>query len=382
MAKAIFIFDHIYPVDSEGNVYYSSGFDEDFFDRYYHIFDKFNIWGRKKVISPSERNIKVSYPSKFYLTESNKKIWKIKSKLRLAIEEVDCVVARMPSIFGALAISIAKKVKKPYIVEIVSCEYDALSVSPSLIRRVLAYPTEWFYRGVLKNNPYSIYVTKEFLQNKYPSRGKQVAISNVTIPDMEECVLQERLERIRTFDKKKRIVIGTCSTLNVDFKGQQYVIRAIPLLKEKGYDVEYQLVGDGNGSWLLDIAKQSGVEADVRIIGHLDHSEVFKWLDAIDLYVHPSCQEGLSRAVIEAMSRACPVIGADTGGIHELIDKTYIVPKRDSQAIANGIEKMIDGDLESQSLRNFNTAKEYLKIALYKKREDFYGEFLKEYKLI
>lgn len=382
MAKALFVFDHIYPVDSKGNVYYSSGFDEDFFDRYYQIFDSFDIWGRKKIITPSEKNIVVSYPSKFYLAESNKKIWENRSKLRSAIEEVDCVVARMPSIFGALAISIAKKIKKPYIVEIVSCEYDALSVSPSFIRRVLAYPTEWFYRAVLKSNPYSIYVTKEFLQKKYPSRGKQVAISNVTIPEMEERVLHERLGRLKTFDEKKKIVIGTCSTLSVDFKGQQYVIRALPLLKEKGYDVAYQLVGDGDGTWLIDIAKQLGVEEEVKIIGHLDHTEVFKWLDRIDLYVHPSCQEGLSRAIIEAMSRACPVIGADAGGIHELIDEKYIVPKRDSQATACGIEKMLNGDMESQSTRNFKTAKEYLKTTLYKNRGDFYGEFLKDYKLI
>lgn len=378
MASALFVFDHKYPCDLEGKLYYSSGFDEDFFDRYYRIFNRFDILGRKNIITVSKNKAAVSYPSRFYLFESNKAIWKSRKTMEMAINQVDCVICRMPSIFGALAIRIAKRAKKPYIVEVVSCEYDALSVSPSLLRRLFALPAEYFYRIMLRNNPYSIYVTKSFLQKKYPSKGKQVAISNVTIPELNEDTLLTKQKRYSAFEKEGKIVIGTCSTLNVDFKGQQYVIKAISFLKKKGLNVEYQLVGDGEGEWLLKIAKNCGVEDEVHIIGHLDHSDVFRWLDDIDIYVHPSCQEGLSRAIIEAMSRACPIIGADTGGIHELIDEQFIVPKRNSKAIASSIEKMLNNNMKEQSKKNYTNANEFLKDILYSKRESFYNAFLED----
>ena len=49
--------------------------------------------------------------------------------------------------------------------------------------------------------------------------------------------------------------------------------------------------------------------------------KVFEWLDTIDLYVQPSLTEGMPRAAIEAMSRGCPVVVSDVGGLKNLVDK-------------------------------------------------------------
>ena len=378
MATALFVFDHIFPVDSAGNCYYSSGFDEDFFKRYYSIFDRVDIFGRKRVKDALDAKNIVAFPSKFYLFNSNKIIAKAYKRIDEAILNNSCVIIRMPSIFGSLAIKRARKLGKPYIIEIVSCEYDALSTSKSYLRRMLARPAELFYRLILKNNPYSIYVTKTFLQSKYPSKGEQIAISNVTLPIVDESLLKKREKHYCSFNPQERLLLGTCSTLDVDFKGQEYVIRAIPDLVCAGLNVEYQLVGDGNGKWLTDIAKEIGVQKRVKLIGHLDHNQVFEWLDSIDIYVHPSCQEGLSRAIIEAMSRACPVVAADAGGVFELIDKDFVFPKRDSSAIVFCIKRILKNGLLDQATANITKSKEYRMDHLYKKREDFFHHFLKE----
>ena len=142
--------------------------------------------------------------------------------------------------------------------------------------------------------------------------------------------------------------------------------------KYQGYDVFF---GER-------IAKDLGVADHVKIIGRLNHDDVFKWLDNIDVYVHPSCQEGLSRAIIEAMSRACPIVGADTGGIHELIQDEYIVPKKDVSSIAEAIQLVINGDLKSIVCYNFENSKEYVKSVLYKRREEYFNEFLKSNNLL
>lgn len=68
----------------------------------------------------------------------------------------------------------------------------------------------------------------------------------------------------------------------------------------------------------------NNVADQIKIIGQMPHDKVFTWLDSIDIYAQPSRQEGLPRAMIEAMSRGIPCIGAKTAGIPELIDNKYI----------------------------------------------------------
>lgn len=377
MASALFVFDHKYPIDTKGRYCYSSGFDQDFFGRYFEIFDRFDVFGRYlKIEDGKAKPIETSvYPTTVYTVTSNKNIFEGYASLKHKIMQYDCVISRMPSLLGAIAIDICKKIHKPYIVEIVACTYDALYNSPSWKRRVMATPAECIYRRCLRRNPYNIYVTKDFLQKKYPTTGSYIACSNVTLNEVSDEILENRLVKLdKTQDK---IVLGTTSTLNVDFKGQQYVIMALPQLVAKGFNVEYQLVGDGDGSWLLDIAKNLGVEQRVKVIGRLNHNDVFNWLDNIDLYVHPSCQEGLSRAIIEAMSRACPIVGCDTGGIHELIEDEFIVPKKDVNGLADAIVSMLNSPMAEHAIYNFNNSKEYFKGVLYERRKDYYSNFLK-----
>ena len=113
--------------------------------------------------------------------------------------------------------------------------------------------------------------------------------------------------------------------MDVKWKGQKYVIKAIADLKNKGITgIEYQLIGSGTGKKLIRYAKKLGVENEVKVIGALPHSEVWKWYDSIDVYVQPSFSEGLCRSIVEAMSRACPIICSDVGGNYELIEKDFL----------------------------------------------------------
>lgn len=74
---------------------------------------------------------------------------------------------------------------------------------------------------------------------------------------------------------------------------------------------------------MLRCAAEYNVMENVQILGEFKHNDVFSWFDDLDIYIHPSKQEGLCRAIIEAMSRACPIIAADAGG-HEQINIAYI----------------------------------------------------------
>jgi glycosyltransferase involved in cell wall biosynthesis len=68
-------------------------------------------------------------------------------------------------------------------------------------------------------------------------------------------------------------------------------------------------------------------------------------LAAARVFVHPSVEEGMGQAVVEAMHAGLPVVATDAGGLPEVIGDTGIlVPKGDSEALAEGIRRALAGD--------------------------------------
>ena len=230
----------------------------------------------------------------------------------------------MPSTIGFLAIDYAKKYKKPYLVEVVACPWDAFwnhSFKGKLFAPYMYYST----KRRVRNAKYVVYVTNEFLQKGYPTNGQNTNCSNVALMEFDNNVLGKRLDKIKSMQEASKIIIGTTAAVNVRHKGQQYVIKALGKLKKQGIaNYEYQLIGGGNQSYLKTIAEKYDVLEQVKFLGPVPHNEVFDWLDTIDIYVQPSRQEGLPRALIEAMSRGLPAFGANTAGIPELIEDEFI----------------------------------------------------------
>lgn len=102
------------------------------------------------------------------------------------------------------------------------------------------------------------------------------------------------------------------------------------------------------------------------------------YYDSLDIYIQPSKQEGLPRAIIEAMSRGCPVIGTNIAGIPELISPEFLFKKGSISEVVSAIRKIVAMDLNSIAVRNFKKSKEFEKSKLDEKREKFYTEFLSD----
>lgn len=159
------------------------------------------------------------------------------------------------------------------------------------------------------------------------------------------------------------------------YKGHRYVFEAIHELKKLGKNFEYRLIGNGDQARLRALVKKLGIEQEVIFLGSLPHKEVFEELKAIDVYIQPSLQEGLPRAVVEAMSLACPVIGSNVGGIPELISQDMLFKKKDSNQLANIIENLTKEKLIIEAMNNFGKAKEFEDKKLKKIRSTFYSSF-------
>ena len=161
--------------------------------------------------------------------------------------------------------------------------------------------------------------------------------------------------------------------MDVRWKGQDTVIKALARLKREGItNIEYHLIGIGTGEYLRSVSRRMGVEDQVHIIGALPHEQVAQWMDTVDVYVQPSYQEGLCRSIVEAMSRACPVIASDVGGNYELVHSDCLFRAGDINGLAGSIKRMMEKDEQARSAKlNFERAHKYQKTVLDRKRGRF-----------
>lgn len=293
------------------------------------------------------------------------------------IKQFDAIILRVPSPFSYYLMKSAKKNNIPYMAECVGCAWDAYW-NHSFLGKLAAPLMFVLEKIVVKNAAYVLYVSKEFLQRRYPSNGKSISCSDVVLTDINGRIIKKREERIRSLNIRKKLVISTIAPVNVRYKGQQYVIKAIADLIAKGHDFKYRIVGGGDNHYLKKIAKKYGVSEKVTFEGSVSHDKIFEILDETDIYIHPSMTEGLPRALIEAMSRGCPVVGSSTGGIPELIQKEYVFKRKRLSDLKKVLVKAINSDFEKMSRYSFDKAKEFSFDALEQGRSKFYFEYSSE----
>lgn len=387
MQKLKVLFVHNGPLfrDFEGE-HYSVHYSNKVLSRYLVLGSSLNFMMRvRSVENPSARFSKLTgeslrvtdVPDVLTPVGRLKNAGRAKEVIRQAVEEADVIVARLPSLIARWAVAYARKLEKPYIVECVACNWDALSNHKWHIKAMAPF---YFFaqRHVIKKAPFVIYVTKEFLQRRYPTRGEAFSISNVELDLPDENILQARLDKIAMRNSETAPMrLVTVASVSTPYKGQVDIIATLKLLKQKDIACEYHLIGGGDPQRLKNAAARAGVSELVHFHGAIPHSKVFSVLDDMDIYVQPSKQEGLPRAVIEAMSRGMPALGAETGGIPELLPANRIFPPGDIAAATRILkEMMITADLSAEAKANFKTSINYNIDDLGRKRQEAFFRFL------
>lgn len=127
-------------------------------------------------------------------------------------------------------------------------------------------------------------------------------------------------------------------------KGIDQLIRAVPIILEKGNSIKVVSVGGGfYKDEYASLAKTLGINNKIVFLGARD--DVEKLLSAADIFCLSSRSESLSLAILEAMAEGKPVVATKVGGIPEVvIDNTtgLLVPAENPQALANAINKLLE----------------------------------------
>jgi len=385
----LFVHDHFF-VQSPKNIY-SDKFSYPILARYLGVFDEVRVWGRvRKVLNEPENmmvssgpNIDFSFGEDISSLRSFGGMRKRACRyLKNMIMESDAVIVRLPSEYGMMAAALARKYNKPWAVEVVGCAWDALWNYGGFNAKCYAPVAYLRMKSVVNKAPFALYVTSRFLQERYPPAKYAITtnISNVELDEIDRAPVDKRLKRLAHL--RKSFVFGTIGSLKSRSKGIETAVEALSRLSRIKPDIqfEYRVLGEGDRSPYLQLARKNGVADRLRFDGYLPGgAPVLEWLDGIDIYLHPSFSEGLPRALIEAMSRGCPAVGSDAGGIPELISGNLIHRAGNAQQLVDILEKLTADSriLEEEAVRNFETSISYSKSILDKKRTEFLNRFSK-----
>lgn len=375
----LFVHDHVF-VECEGSLYTTGTLNQGLLDRYKDWFGSISVLARHKSVGSDNQAVKPEnrVDGDFTLVEKSGNpidYLEYRKAVREAVGKAGCVVSRMPSVLGWMAVGECRRRGVPYLVEMVGDPWNLFwyhSGKGKLFAPFMTAATKVCCRKA----PYVMYVTSEYLQKRYPTEGKFAGVSDVSIPPLIDDVLEKRLARIAGRREGARFVMTTVGSIEIPYKGQSSVIRAMRILKDRGIETEYLLVGGGDASRLKAVAEQCGVSECVHFLGILPHDEVFRILDDVDLYIQPSHTEGLPRSVVEAMGRALPVLASNVGGLPELVDARWLFPKGDVEAIADGVEAIM-GEARKAATDNFVKAKEFDAESLGGRKTAFYSSFVR-----
>jgi colanic acid/amylovoran biosynthesis glycosyltransferase len=132
-------------------------------------------------------------------------------------------------------------------------------------------------------------------------------------------------------------------------KGYDTALKALALLKKKGLQLNYQIIGADGNQELLFLRKELDLETEVEFLPKLPQQKVFELMSSSDIFLLSSIEEGIANVAVEAMALGCPVISTNCGGMEELIThqkEGWIVPVYDEEAMARQILEFSLLDLE------------------------------------
>jgi len=387
--KAVFIHDHCFAVPPSGVVYSPGKLAYGAWGRYLKVFDALTVVGRSRAISAEEaRTMNMSSGSRVSfvfvpnLTRSMlgvRHVSEVRRILKQQIESADAVIVRT-SLLGTWAAALARKQRRPCAVEVVGDAWDAYWHYGSVTGKLYAPVAWWIMRRCLRQASFAIYVTREFLQRRYPCPGVCAYASNAELRPVPDSVLSQRLAKpwppaIKTSARPKVGMIGSLANRH---KGLDVALRALRRLKDRGILLNLHVLGAGRLEAGRQMAKQLGVAELLHLDGSLPSGDpVIQWLDDLDVYIQPSLTEGLPRALIEAMSRGLPALASTCGGIPELLPKDCLHRPGDDRALAAHLLKMTEDSTWRQecATRNFYESKQYGIDAIAIRRDAFWSLF-------
>lgn len=165
---------------------------------------------------------------------------------------------------------------------------------------------------------------------------------------------------LKTFQKADN---QTVFSIKSEFSGKKIIFWAGRMAAEKNlpfllhafkkiitkYHEAVLLLG-GSGKEFIKIQKlvvQLGLSKQVKLLGHINYSQLPNYYQAADIFVFPSLHESFGKVLLEAAASAKPAVASATTGAKEIIinNKTgWLVPINNQKQFINKTLKLLENE--------------------------------------
>lgn len=369
----------------DGSLWTATTFPYRFWQRYLEVFDEVQIVARARPVDTvpdtwqqaTGRGVSV-LPVPYYVGPGEYlSRWRsVERAIVSSFSPGDAILLRMSSRIGTILRRTVEGAGYPYGVEVVADPYDVFS--PGAIRHPLRplfrYGGYYGLRRACRGAVAAAYVTEEALQRRYPG-GEDTYMAGFSDVELSDELFAREPRRYSAVPRPLRLLM--VGGLNQLYKAPQVLVDAMPQVCRS---LQAHLTFIGGGQYIEFLRRRAadrGVGESVSFLGELPAGgAIAAALDKADIFVLPSFQEGLPRAMVEAMARGLPCIGSSVGGIPELLAAEDIVSPGDASALAQKIIEVGSDPsrLTTMAARNLVRAAEFTPEPIRRRRVAFYRE--------
>jgi glycosyltransferase involved in cell wall biosynthesis len=188
--------------------------------------------------------------------------------------------------------------------------------------------------------------------------------------EQEPC--REKLEL--PMDKKIMITIGNLE----HYKGYEYLVKALDIVKEKNPDFLCLHIGAGSlEGQIKGMVSERGLGEYITFLGRIPHNELVDYFGASDFFVSSSLAEGNPTVMFESLGCGKPFIGTKVGGVPEIISSQkygFLCDSGDEEALAGNILKALGKDWNTEEILSY--AEEFSWENICKNIEEVYEDLL------
>ena len=242
---------------------------------------------------------------------------------------------------GLIAKYFSEKLKIPYII---TCHGSDVNYKMPL--------TPQLYIDTFEQAAKVLFVSNAILNKakSYGYSGKNaVIIPNGVNIDLFKMLDKEKIKQELHFIRK---VVG--------FVGNLLPVKRADKLPEifeeinQNFETDFLIIGEGR---LKNKIEKNCRKKNLNITftGKLPHEKISYYLNAMDVLILPSRNEGFPCVVLEAQACGVPVVGSNNGGIPEAIGEGGIVVNEGEnfeKRFAEGVIKMLKNPIDKNFLRN------------------------------
>lgn len=161
------------------------------------------------------------------------------------------------------------------------------------------------------------------------------------------------------------VLIGTVAALE-PLKGHLVLLAAARQICAEFPQVYFVISGEGvMRPQLAAYIREQQLSDRVYLLGFTPDARALT--NAFDVVAFPSFYEGMPIAILEAMALAKPIVSTNVGGIPEEIEhgtSGWLVPPRDSAALADGLRQVLRDDALARQLGQAAQARFYQRFTL------------------